>query len=215
MSKACRKCSASLTTEQVVHLWDGHDYCRECVEAACPGMAEYATANPLLVAIEPTSRMDGIRNLTILIALTITPFLVFFLLAYFSMEREVMTLGGIATAVGFPCGIGLLLFLFMLIGVFDHAAAPRHSRVNEGKIIVSHRLSAEPASFDWNDCRIRFYEQGMLPPSICSPRNCPFIYIRRRSVEWSFSPPRSAFKLPTEMGRWWEGLLALQPDGKR
>ncbi len=215
MPRACRKCSASLTTEQAVHLWDGHDYCHDCVEAACPGMVEYVRTNPLLIAIEPTSRRDGVRNLAFTIGLATTPFVVIFLFGYFATERETMALGGIVTAVGFPCGIALLLFLVMLAGVFDHAAAPRHSRVGEGKIVVSHRLSAEPASFDWDDSNIRFYDRGIVGSAISSPRDCPYIYVRRRRMVWSFSPSRSAFKLPPEMGRWWKGLLSLQPDRKR
>ena len=38
----CSKCSRALSGQVAVSLWDGKRYCRECVEAACPGLADYA-----------------------------------------------------------------------------------------------------------------------------------------------------------------------------
>ncbi len=55
----CSKCSQPLTPETTVHLWDGKDYCRGCVEAACPGMAEYARTH---VFLEETMPYDGRRT---------------------------------------------------------------------------------------------------------------------------------------------------------
>lgn len=49
----CSKCSQSLTPETSVHLWDGKDYCRDCVEAACPGMADYTAAHATLEETTP------------------------------------------------------------------------------------------------------------------------------------------------------------------
>lgn len=55
----CRNCSQPLTPETRVHLWDGKDYCRDCVEAACPGMADYARAHAFL---EETMPYDAERT---------------------------------------------------------------------------------------------------------------------------------------------------------
>ncbi len=44
----CRACESSLSTVTQVTLWDGHDYCEECVERACTGMADYARCHEVL-----------------------------------------------------------------------------------------------------------------------------------------------------------------------
>ena len=53
-AQACAKCGATLTDDTRVHLWDGRDYCRDCVEAACPGMAQYAAEHDALEEVVPT-----------------------------------------------------------------------------------------------------------------------------------------------------------------
>ena len=49
----CSKCSCTLTPGDAVRLWDGRDYCRECVEKACSGLAEYAAAHERLAEAPP------------------------------------------------------------------------------------------------------------------------------------------------------------------
>jgi hypothetical protein len=49
----CARCGATLMPETAVHLWDGRDYCRPCVEAACPGMADYAEQHEELAEEAP------------------------------------------------------------------------------------------------------------------------------------------------------------------
>ena len=44
----CKKCSQPLTPQTSVRLWDGGDYCRRCVEEACPNLVDYALAHDVL-----------------------------------------------------------------------------------------------------------------------------------------------------------------------
>jgi hypothetical protein len=52
---ACRYCGRALSGEAPVRLWDGHDYCRPCVDGACPGLAEHAAQSDLLEETLPHS----------------------------------------------------------------------------------------------------------------------------------------------------------------
>ncbi|MEX0716658.1 MAG: PVC-type heme-binding CxxCH protein, partial [Planctomycetaceae bacterium] len=49
----CRHCDRPLVEPETVRLWDGRDYCRDCVEAEMPGLAEYAATHPRLVETAP------------------------------------------------------------------------------------------------------------------------------------------------------------------
>lgn len=44
----CEKCGQPMTPETTVHLWDGKDYCRDCVVRAAPGLLDYARAHDRL-----------------------------------------------------------------------------------------------------------------------------------------------------------------------
>ena len=44
----CSRCSRTMSADSAVHLWDARDYCRDCVEAACPGLANYARTHSVL-----------------------------------------------------------------------------------------------------------------------------------------------------------------------
>ena len=46
--ETCSSCGASTAAEDLVRLWDGHFYCRNCTMGACPGLFEYARRNPIL-----------------------------------------------------------------------------------------------------------------------------------------------------------------------
>src|ERR1700678_3654828 len=52
----CRTCRSD--SDDVVHLWDGHSYCRDCVDAVCPELFDYARAHPALEESAPFSRAD-------------------------------------------------------------------------------------------------------------------------------------------------------------
>jgi hypothetical protein len=88
MPETCRKCSASLTAARRIHLWDGHDYCRECVEAACSGMAAYAGKRPVLVATEPVSKSDYLRNLSYTTCMATLPFVPIFVAGSLAIPEE-------------------------------------------------------------------------------------------------------------------------------
>lgn len=44
----CRYCDRDIEGGGSVRLWDGRDYCEECVENTSPGFAEYARTHPIL-----------------------------------------------------------------------------------------------------------------------------------------------------------------------
>ncbi|MHC4248086.1 MAG: hypothetical protein ACYS9X_03065 [Planctomycetota bacterium] len=44
----CHTCNSGLEPDGTVRLWDGQDYCRSCVEAACPGLSDYAASHEAL-----------------------------------------------------------------------------------------------------------------------------------------------------------------------
>jgi hypothetical protein len=43
---ACPKCGRII--HSAVRLWDGRDYCRDCVDHACPGLGDFAAQHPIL-----------------------------------------------------------------------------------------------------------------------------------------------------------------------
>lgn len=60
--RVCAKCSRDLGQIQVVHLWDGKDYCRACVTNASPKLAIVAERSLILsesIAINPR---DAVRD---------------------------------------------------------------------------------------------------------------------------------------------------------
>lgn len=115
----CRRCDAAVEPEQTVRLWDGRDYCRPCVEKSCPGLADYAAANPTLDDQIPYdhafARRSGLASMAvILFALSSVP-MVLFLAA--DVEPSWAALGSsVAFLVVFgvvPIGFGFLLERFV------------------------------------------------------------------------------------------------------
>lgn len=52
----CRRCLRNLRHGEGIHLWDGHDYCRECVSSASPALLALAEEVPVLserIAVDP------------------------------------------------------------------------------------------------------------------------------------------------------------------
>jgi len=96
----CRHCGHVIGPGNSVRLWDGRDYCEECVEAACPGLADYARTHPGLKEGPPPD--------------------VLVLLAMFAM------IAPLSLAMFLYLGLSLLVFLivlsFVVIGVATYFA---------------------------------------------------------------------------------------------
>ena len=54
--KCCNKCLQALDFQAAERLWDDNLYCRDCVEAACPGMSAYAAIHEKLEETMPYDR---------------------------------------------------------------------------------------------------------------------------------------------------------------
>ncbi|HLA86242.1 MAG TPA: hypothetical protein VJL29_15750 [Thermoguttaceae bacterium] len=57
-NEPCRVCSRAMAVDYMVRLWDGQWYCRDCVEAACPGLFSYALKHPRFEESAPFVRGD-------------------------------------------------------------------------------------------------------------------------------------------------------------
>ena len=57
----CDHVEGSSTPLEFVRLWDGRDHCRACVEAASPGLWEYAQGRDCLEDSIPFDRAGGLR----------------------------------------------------------------------------------------------------------------------------------------------------------
>ena len=58
----CSKCCHDMTPGATVRLWDGKDYCENCVEEACPGLAQYARSHETLEEEMPHSAWRIVIN---------------------------------------------------------------------------------------------------------------------------------------------------------
>lgn len=57
VTEKCAACERVLTVPQAVRLWDARWYCRQCLDAACPGLADYSARHESLEDIEPPPRV--------------------------------------------------------------------------------------------------------------------------------------------------------------
>ena len=55
----CAKCLRDLDQDSAVHLWDGKDYCRECVSTASPALAVLAKRFSILSERITVARRDA------------------------------------------------------------------------------------------------------------------------------------------------------------
>lgn len=114
--KECRKCSA--TGDDLVVLWDGHPYCSSCLEAAQPGLTDYARHHPVLSEEMP----DRFRNklptfwtvffyfIGIRRRWTVVPYLMILAFIFYSLSLEdALILSGLLIA---------LRIVFTLMGVY-------------------------------------------------------------------------------------------------
>ncbi len=209
MPETCRECSASLTAARKIHLWDGHDYCRECVEAACSGMAAYAGKHPVLVATEPVSISDYVRNLSYTTCIVTSPFAVIFVAGSLAIPEE-FRFGYLLIGIASSVGLGTLIFVLHLLPLLLDGLTPHRISVHDGAIEVSQELMLSQ-SYQWDDATIDFRPRGMV--SLQSPSQCPFITVRRyRGWRRHLSTYYHVVKLEPEIGRIWEGLVSLQPE---
>ncbi len=61
-SANCAHCNATLDTADLVRLWDGESYCRDCVEGQLPGLADYAASHQRLEEAAPREVVHQVRQ---------------------------------------------------------------------------------------------------------------------------------------------------------
>jgi len=71
----CNCCEQRIPEEEAVRLWDGNDYCENCLERKLPGLAEYARRHPRLEERAPFSwKLMAVRLLPFPLAMGVLTF---------------------------------------------------------------------------------------------------------------------------------------------
>ena len=73
----CGKCGRPLKSSQAIRLWDGKDYCRPCVDDACPKLAEYARSHETLEDTIPYDARGVLIGCVIIYGLVVGIFALF------------------------------------------------------------------------------------------------------------------------------------------
>lgn len=128
----CRHCGAALTAGDLVRLWDGHDYCSRCVEAAHPDLARFAHEHDRLEETMPHSSWHVARNILLFTHLiTMATLGTFVLFAGIYHDR---ILDGLL-------GVGLLFLLNCVIAIplaigsaYAHSVSRGHVAVQDGRL---------------------------------------------------------------------------------
>jgi len=215
----CNKCSQSLTPQTSVRLWDGRDYCRRCVEEACPKLVDYALAHDVL---EETMVYDGKAALrrslrmyaliaAVFLALTALPWLIAGDLCMVVTAFVLVLL--IATAAG---AIQIPAFLWMA-----KRAVPKVT-VQDGKVMTSRPNQRRMSSWTFPLSKCRWYLGKVRHDSFLRNTvtpNAPAIILVYPVHWWGFEVFRykTACGFSDEMRELWEGFLRLAaiPEGRR
>ncbi|MDP6438115.1 MAG: hypothetical protein QGH74_00610 [Candidatus Brocadiia bacterium] len=210
----CSKCEQPLSPETTVRLWDGKDYCDSCVEAACPGMADYAREPPVLSEHLDPGPPPGAAQFvfdSVVVVLCLPLLLVGF-----------GGLAGVAWLIH-PVLVVLVLLLFVLalLGVVGKMARFEHRKllrirptisVQEGvcqaESAGSSLWQADLPSCGWEEGRARWdFVIGSL--GIVRHVRYPVILLAPCGPEWDAVEAPIACGWTPEMRALWIGFLTL------
>jgi hypothetical protein len=207
----CKKCSQPLAAGASVHLWDGGDYCRPCVDKACPNLADYAIAHNVLEETIPYDRKAASRQL---LRVYVVIWAVFCTLGAVAG----LVMGDITTAIVLPLFFVLCAALAGAIQIpallwIAKGAAQRVS-VRDGNVTVCrpNRRRLAPWTFPLNNCRWylgRLRHDTFLRGTL--PRNAPTI-ILVYPVHWrrfQLCRYKTACGFSEEMRQLWQAFLRL------
>ena len=107
----CRKCRCPVREYNLVRLWDGQSYCRECIERACPGLSEHSIIHSSLQESKPfrlkNSLTSGMFYVLMMSIICATLFMIS------GIDRFVLYAAAttlvVVTAVGIACWIPLFV----------------------------------------------------------------------------------------------------------
>lgn len=168
--RVCAKCSCELGQVQVVHLWDGKDYCQACVSNASPELAVVAERFSILserIAVNPR---DAVRDEVLSWCLMGTVFVGF--LCFCAWKSGMAVSGGLFVGV-------LVTFLGLplrALGAYHKAQRVSGSvEVENGCLAIRHPVYGA-AAWALHDCR------WQLGKAREAETFFPKLYLRRKVV---------------------------------
>jgi hypothetical protein len=146
---ACAKCSRRLDEHGTVHLWDGKDYCRECVSAVSPMLLELADRFSALcerIAINPREAVTDNLVASFFAGTVLTGFL-----CVVGVQNRLEIWAGLL--LGLFCAV--VATLLTSYGAYRNARAVRGEvKAENGRLIRSHPVFGD-ATWALADCRWR------------------------------------------------------------
>lgn len=147
----CHACDATLEPENTVRLWDGRDYCRSCVEAACPGLSDYAASHETL---EETEEWTPAANIWWNFKISVVVLLLggIFVTALVVSEPEIgITISGALIFFSIVWLLGEFLFI---VGELWLGKGLRETiRVHGGQVTITAPHRRKPLEYSLARCR--------------------------------------------------------------
>ena len=107
----CSSCGRQFASEDMVRLWDGHDYCTKCVDADRPGLVDYARGHPILEDRIPPGWRSGLPVAFLSTAIAVAAFMSLAILAAEDLATGIVTalcLAALAILVGLSSDLWFL-----------------------------------------------------------------------------------------------------------
>lgn len=215
----CRKCSQPLTPQTTVRLWDGGNYCRQCVEEACPNLVDYALAHDVLEESMMYNRSAALRRSLRMYAVIAAIFGAVMALPWLAAGDLCMIGGAFAFALllaTVAAAIQVPGFLWM-----NKWALPKVS-VRDGNVTVfrPNQRRSVPWTFPLSKCswyvgKIRHDSFLRLTDAPNAPAIILVHSLRWRG--WELFRYRHACGFSDEMRELWKGFLRLAaiPEGRK
>lgn len=137
LAETCSCCDRSFSPDDIVTLWDGQHYCRECTEDTCQGLFNYARRYPVLEETAPPDWQSAFV-FTCLVSCTAVGGLAGVLMILAWLSGDFLQFLGMLPDLW---GLGTALWLFAFgYGCFDIWRGNRGRpsiRVHDGLVTVS------------------------------------------------------------------------------
>lgn len=208
MTLTCHKCKASLLSSDAVHLWDGKDYCRNCVEAAGLGSADCATHTKSLIVFDDAfSHRTAAIKLAVYAAICAVPFLFAFTVASIDLFSEGKLT--FAEAIVFPplLAVGSISLVFLLFFGVNAVVGPSRRQLVLSEGLVTYTRGDETCmSGQWEDFYFRIFAWN---GELRLPWRTPILFVEYRK-EGFLARRRATLALTPEMHRRWKALIVLE-----
>jgi hypothetical protein len=209
---ACARCATAVTSEMIVHLWDGRTYCSSCVESECQGLADFVRQNGVLHekmsedfnATLPTfaSLLRPYRR-----ALRIAELLAMVVAWWIAGTLELVWVGIGLTAALIASDVAFAYAMRRFVGPFTRSRPPLPWLDAEGGHLIFGRGESIRAGVPISDCRWHEVSAHQAPWGGVPPEGLILVYGFRGA--WP-DPDKIAFcGFSPDMNRYWRGFLAL------